>query len=174
VASPEPPARHASAASFILAAFWRALWFLGLWLVFAGAHLADLPAAAVAVVAATWASLRLLPPNGSSASMPAMVLLALGFLGQSIVAGLDVARRALDPRLPLRPGFVTYRVGFPPGAARNIFTTLTSLLPGTVPAGDDGAALVYHCLDIDQPVVSQLAAEEAALSRALNLARGPE
>jgi hypothetical protein len=26
---------------------------------------------------------------------------------------------------------------------------------------------VYHCLDIDQPVVSQLAAEEAALSRAL-------
>jgi hypothetical protein len=27
--------------------------------------------------------------------------------------------------------------------------------------------LVYHCLDVDQPVVEQLAAEEAALSRVL-------
>ena len=168
MAQPEEPAAHTRAAGFVLPAFWRSLWFLGLWLVIAGAHLADLPAAIVAVVCATWASLRLLPPSGSSVSIPAMVLLALGFLGQSIVAGLDVARRALDPRLPLRPGFVTYEIGYPPGATRNIFTTLTSLLPGTVPAGDDGAALVYHCLDVDQPVAAQLTAEEAALSRALN------
>jgi multicomponent Na+:H+ antiporter subunit E len=86
---------------------------------------------------------------------------------QSIVAGIDVARRALDPRLPLRPGFVSYPVCFPPGPARNAFTSLTSLLPGTVPAGDDGEHLVYHCLDVDQPVVAQLAAEETALSRAV-------
>jgi multicomponent Na+:H+ antiporter subunit E len=71
------------------------------------------------------------------------------------------------PRLPLRPGFVSYPVRFPPGTARNAFTTLTSLLPGTVPAGHDREGLVYHCLDVDQPVVPQLAAEEAALSRAL-------
>ena len=93
--------------------------------------------------------------------------LALRFLCQSVVAGMDVARRALDPRLPLRPGFVTYPVRFPPGTARNAFAALTSLLPGTVPAGDEDGQLVYHCLDVDQPVVSQLAAEEAALSRAL-------
>jgi multicomponent Na+:H+ antiporter subunit E len=48
-----------------------------------------------------------------------------------------------------------------------VFTALTSLLPGTVPAGEESGQLVYHCLDVDQPVVSQLAAEEAALSRAL-------
>src|SRR5262249_53359216 len=81
--------------------------------------------------------------------------------------GADVAWRALDPRLPLRAGFVAYPVRFPPGSARNTFTTLTSLLPGTVPAGEQGGELVYHCLDVDQPVVSQLAAEEAALSRAV-------
>jgi len=92
--------------------------------------------------------------------------LALRFVRQSVVAGADVAWRALDPRLPLRPGFVAYPVRFPPGAARNAFTTLTSLLPGTVPAGAQGGELVYHCLDVGQPVVSQLAAEEAALSRA--------
>jgi len=145
----------------------RAAWFLGLWLVLAGADPADLPAAALAVVAATWTSLRLLPPGGSRRSPIAVARLAVRFLYQSVVAGLDVARRALDPRLPLRPGFVAYPVRFPPGTARNAFTTLTSLLPGTVPAGEEGGDLLYHCLDVDQPVVSQLAAEEAALSRAL-------
>ncbi len=89
------------------------------------------------------------------------------FLYQSIVAGADVARRALDPRLPLRPGLVAYPVRFPPGTARNAFATLTSLLPGTVPAGAERGRIVYHCLDVDQPVMSQLAAEEAALARAL-------
>lgn len=145
----------------------RAAGFLGLWLVLAGADLADLPAAALAVVAATWTSLRLLPPGGSRRSPVALAQLAWRFLRQSVIAGADVAWRALDPRLPLRPGFVTYPVRFPPGTTRNVFATLTSLLPGTVPCGDHSGQLVYHCLDVDQPVVSQLAAEEAALSRAL-------
>src|SRR5262249_60289196 len=93
--------------------------------------------------------------------------LGRGFFHQCIVAGIDGARPALDRRLPLHTGFATYAVGIPPGGLRNVFTALTSLMPGTVPAGDDGRHLVYHCLDVDQPVASQLAAEEAALSRAI-------
>lgn len=147
------------------AAIWRAAWFLGVWLVVDGARVADLPAAAVAVALATWASLRLLPPRGSRFSIPGLVGLVRVFLYESVVAGVDVARRALDPRLPMRPGLLTYPIGFPPGSARNVFTTLTSLLPGTVPAGDEGRELVYHCLDVDQPVLSQLAAEEVVLAR---------
>jgi multicomponent Na+:H+ antiporter subunit E len=108
-----------------------------------------------------------MPSGGSRPSPVALAGLALRFLYQSVVAGADVARRALDPRLPLHPGFAAYPVGFPPGPARNTFATLTSLLPGTVPAGDEDGKLVYHCLDVDQPVLSQLAAEEAALARAL-------
>jgi multicomponent Na+:H+ antiporter subunit E len=142
----------------------RAVWFLILWLALAGADLADLVAAAAAVVVATWASLHLLPPSHSRRSPAAIIRLALRFLYESVVAGVDVARRALDPSLPLRPGFVTYPVRFPPGRVRNAFTTLTSLLPGTVPAGEDKGQLVYHCLDVDQPVVAQLAAEEEALA----------
>jgi multicomponent Na+:H+ antiporter subunit E len=145
----------------------RAAGFLVLWLVLAGADPADLPAAAVAVVAATWTSLRLLPPGSSRLSPSALAKLTLRFAYQSVAAGVDVAWRALDPRLPLRPGFVRYPVRFPPGPARNAFTTLTSLLPGTVPAGAERGHIVYHCLDVDQPVMSQLAAEEAALARAL-------
>ncbi|HWF78912.1 MAG TPA: Na+/H+ antiporter subunit E [Caulobacteraceae bacterium] len=150
-----------------VAAIWRAALFLGVWIVMAGAHVADLPAAVAAVALATWASLRLLPPTGSRLSAAGLARLVLVFLYESIVAGVEVARRALHPRLPLRPGFVTYPIGFPPGGARNVFTTLTSLLPGTVPAADEGRELVYHCLDLDQPVLAQLAAEEAILARTL-------
>ena len=145
----------------------RALWFIALWLIIAGADPADLLVGAVAAAAATWTSLLLLPAGGSRASPVAMARLAPRFLFESVIAGADVARRALDPRLPLRPGFVAYPVRFPPGTTRNVFSTLTSLLPGTVPIGEEGGALVYHCLDVDQPVVAQLSAEEAALSRAL-------
>jgi multicomponent Na+:H+ antiporter subunit E len=55
-----------------------------------------------------------------------------------VVAEWDVGVRALSPRLPVRPGFVVYPVAFPPGVTRNVFTTLTSLLSGTVPAGEEG------------------------------------
>jgi multicomponent Na+:H+ antiporter subunit E len=133
--------------------------------VLAGSEPVDLPAGAVAVAAATWTSLRLLPPGRSRRSPAAMARLALRFLCQSIIASADVAWRALDPRLPLRPGFVPYPVRLSPGTARNAFATLTSLLPGTVPTGEEDGQLVYHCLDIGQPVASQLAVEEAALSR---------
>jgi multicomponent Na+:H+ antiporter subunit E len=156
-----------AAGSAAVRAFARAAGFLVLWLVLAGADPADLPAAAVAVVAATWTSLRLLPPGSWRLSPSALAKLTLRFAYQSVAAGVDVARRALDPRLPLRPGFVRYPVRFPPGPARNTFTTLTSLLPGTVPAGAEREHIIYHCLDVDQSVMSQLATEEAALARAL-------
>jgi multicomponent Na+:H+ antiporter subunit E len=135
--------------------------------VVAGADLGDIPAAVVAVGAATWTSLRLLEPKASRRSPLAIVQLVLLFLYHSIIAGADVARRALDPRLPLRPGFVRYPTRLSHGMPRNVFTTLTSLLPGTVPTGEDNGQLVYHCLDVEQPVIAELAAEEAALVRAL-------
>ena len=146
----------------------RAIWFLCLWLVLEGADVRDLPAAAGAVAAATWTSLHLLAPQASRGSPRAIGQLALRFLYESVIAGADVARRALDPRLPLRPGFVVYPIGLPPGAGRNMFAALTSLLPGTVPTGEENGQLVYHCLDVGQPVIAQLAAEEEALSRALS------
>jgi len=84
----------------------------------------------------------------------------------------DVARRALDPRLPLSPGFAVYPVGLSPGPGRNMFTTLMSLSPGTVPTGPDPRdRLLIHCLDVEQPITAQLAAEEALFARVIG--RGP-
>jgi len=146
----------------------RAAAFLGFWLVLSGFSPADLVVGALAAVVATRASLRLLPPGPWRLHPLLLSRLGLRFLRQSIVAGVDVAWRALDPRLPLRPGFVLYRPQLPPGPTRNAFCTMTSLLPGTLPCGsDESGGLIVHCLDVGQPVAEQLAAEEALLIRAL-------
>jgi len=146
----------------------RAPGFLALWLILSGFESRDLVIGVPVAILATWTSLRLLPSRPGRLHPLALTALVFRFLYQSVVAGIDVARRALDPRLPLRTGFVTYRTRLPPGPARNAFAALTSLLPGTVPVGDENGCLLYHCLDTEQPVESQLQAEEAALSRVIH------
>jgi multicomponent Na+:H+ antiporter subunit E len=151
----------------------RAVGFFALWVVLTGVYPTDVLTGVVATLAATWASLRLLAPSATHVRPVAVAQLGLRFLGQSVVAGVDVARRALDPRLPLCTGFVLYPTALPPGSMRHAFTTLMSLLPGTVPAGlHSSGALLIHCLDVEQPVTAQLAAEEALFSHLVGEVRG--
>jgi multicomponent Na+:H+ antiporter subunit E len=146
----------------------RAAALLGFWLLLIGAAPDDLAVGAPTALAAAWASDRLLPPGARRVRPGALAALALRLAGESLVAGADVARRALSPRLPLRPGFVSHPLRLAPGPARDAFCALTSLLPGTVPAGSDArGALQVHCLDVAQPVAARLADDEARFARAL-------
>lgn len=146
----------------------RALLFFGLWLVIdQSAKPANLVFGILATAAATWTSLWLLPPDTGRVRLFALLLLLPRFLWNSIVAGVDVARCAFSPSLPLHPGFVDYPVGLPRGSARNAFELISSLLPGSVPTDETEAAIEYHCLDVRQPVVEQLAVEEGAHAPAL-------
>ena len=150
----------------------RALGFFVLWTTLTGGNSSELAAGAVAAFAATWASLSLVPPGTSRMRPAAFARLARRFLCQSVIAGVDVARRALDPRLPLHPGFVVYPVSLPPGPGQNMFTTLMSLLPGTVPTGPgERGGILVHCLDVEQPVAAQLAEEEGVFARVIGEAR---
>jgi len=110
---------------------------------------------------------RLLPPESGSLRFGVLLALMPHLLWESVLAGIDVARRALSPRVALNSGLVNCPLGFPPGLARNTFATITSLLPGTVPVGEGDELLVYHCLDVSQPVVEQLGVEERLLAEAL-------
>lgn len=151
----------------------RTAWFLALWFALSGFDYADLPAAVIAVAFATWASLRLLPPGGARPSPILLARLLLRFMRQSLVAGLDVAWRALSPALPLRPGFIQYKPRLPQGPAQNAYCTLMSLLPGSLPAWQEpGGALTIHCLDVGQPVAAQMDEEEKLFVRALGLDAG--
>src|SRR5262249_9167344 len=146
----------------------RAVGFFSLWLILSGAEPGGLPAGAVAVIAATWTSLRSVPAGAWRLSPVPLTILGLQFFRASVAAGVDVAWRALVPRLPLRPGFVTYPVKLAHGAMRNTFCTLSSLLPGTLPAGsDERDTLIVHCLDIGEPIIAQLNDEEELLVRAM-------
>ena len=165
----------AAAMPLIRAALARGVGFLGFWLLLAGPSLgqstatgvttdlaAGLAVGLLAAVVATWVSLRLLPPAPGRLRLTALARLARHFLWQSIVAGFDVARRAFDPRLPLKPGDLAFPTRFPPGTGRAAFGAITSLMPGTLPVGtDDHDRLVYHCLDLDQPITAGLARDEA-------------
>ena len=154
------------------AALGRFVGLFALWIVLIrSAQPADLVVGALTAAVATWTSLRLLPPAAGRLKFAALAARLPRFLWQSVLAGIDVARRALHPRLPLATGFVTYRTGLPRGQARNTFATLTSLLPGTVPLGEEDAGIVYHCLDTTQPVADQLAADERAYGKALEPGR---
>lgn len=140
----------------------RAAGYLLLWLVLVGGT-ENLLFGAVTAVAAAAVSLHLLPPGELRLRPFRWLAITLHFLWQSVRAGIDVAIRAFHPRLPLAPGFITYRPQLPPGTTRTLFTSYTSLLPGTVPCGDENGTIVYHCLDMTQPNAAQLAAEEVRL-----------
>jgi multicomponent Na+:H+ antiporter subunit E len=146
----------------------RATLLLAFWLMISGWAPADLPVGLAAVVGATWVSLRLLPPQGSRLRFGSLATLAASFLRQSAVSGADVAWRALNPNLKLKPGFVVCPLRLPEGGQRNAFCTFSSLMPGTLPTGvNEQGALLVHCLDTSQPIAANLGAEELLFMRAV-------
>jgi multicomponent Na+:H+ antiporter subunit E len=151
----------------------RGVGYFLLWMIMAGGQPSDIAPGLGAAVLATWVSFVLLPPDPTLANIRllAVLRLAVRFIWTSTVAGLDIARRAFSPSLPLKVGYLNYPVGLPPGTSRNLFSSVTSLMPGTLPAGtDESDRLIYHCLDVEQPVLEELGQEEAELVAALGIA----
>ncbi len=153
----------------------RGVAYFVLWMVIAGGDAGDLVPGLCAAALAAWASLRLMPPDpvGGNVRWLATLRLFARFVRVSVVAGLDVAQRALAPRMRLAPGCVQYLPQLPPCDARSLFLAMTSQMPGTIPSGTEPTGTItYHCLDASQPVASQLAEEEARLLEALGGAFG--
>ena len=71
-----------------------------LWIVLTGSATDALPYGAVAVVVAAALSLRLYPADRPGVGAWRVAVFLPRFLVQSVLGGLDVARRAFDPRLP--------------------------------------------------------------------------
>ena len=160
----------------ISAAITRWVGFLVFWLLLASPDWAgaaidsavELAVGVLAAAAATWTSLRLLPPTPGRLRYGALARLVLLLLWQSVVSSVAVLLQALSPRPSIRPGFLVYPTLIAPGPARAAFGALTSMVPGTVPVGKDSdGALVYHCLDLGQPVEEDLVVAERLLIEAL-------
>jgi multicomponent Na+:H+ antiporter subunit E len=145
----------------------RFAFFVGVWLMIANWKKEDLPVGVAASALALWISLSLLPHTAIRTRFAPLAKLTLRFLSCSITAGVDVARRALLPRLDLRPGFVPAPFGLPPGVVRNAFLVYSSLQPGTLPTSAEGEVLQMHGLDISQPIAASIEADEALFKKAI-------
>ena len=141
------------------------------WFALTGPDPAALLPGLAAVSLGTWLSLRLLPP-ACWLRLWRVVLLLPGFLWRSLLGALDVAVRALHPRLPLAPGWVEVPCRLP-GAGRVALGGSFSLMPGTLAAGARGGRLLVHCLDSGQPVAELIAAEERAYAQAIAAPKEP-
>jgi multicomponent Na+:H+ antiporter subunit E len=147
----------------------RAAALFALWLALARWSIADIAVGLVVATLASWASFSVLPLRSHRRqSILAMAELVLRFPMQSFLAGLDVARRAFDPRLPLRPGFVVCPMRLRQDTARNAFRVLMSLQPGSLPVGEDSSgALLVHCLDTGKPLIASFIEEELLFAEAV-------
>lgn len=117
---------------------------------------ASLGVGALAVTVTAAFSLSMHPP--AAFSFVGFLRFVPVFLWRSLAGGVDVARRALAPRMPIQPSLVEYRTELPDGLPRVVLANVVSLLPGTLSADIRGDVLCLH-------VLSAGAGEEASLRR---------
>lgn len=98
----------------------------------------------VAVIIAVFLSLRMHAPQHFRL-LGFLRFLPL-FLWQSLVGGIDIARRALTPTMPLQPSLMQYRTQLPAGLPRVFLANVISLLPGTLSADLHDDVLTLHIL----------------------------
>ncbi len=144
--------RAGVATTTVLAGIW--------WLLNPGDHASWLVGGPTVALGAVLAAL--LPrPAASRLDVFGAIRFAAFFLWQSVRGAVDVALRALDPRLPLDPGFQKFEIELPPGPPMTLFANTVTLLPGTLTAEIDGNRLTVHTLD----QTADLDAELARLTR---------
>ncbi len=145
----------------------RAVLFALMWWVLTDGAVDSWQVGAPVVLSATLASVVLLPP--SSCSLTGVVRFVPFFLWRSLCGGVDVARRALHPRLPISPGLFHHRWRLPPGLPRVFMANTVSLLPGTLSAGVDKEYLHIHVLDQTGNFASELPLIEARVAELFGL-----
>lgn len=113
----------------------------------------------IVMIAALTAAV-LAPRGGRLIRLRGLATFAAFFLIESARGGIDVALRALHPRLPIAPAFVRYEFRLLKGPGRIFLVNTINLLPGTLSAELGDAGVVVHALDEGMPVVRNLNALE--------------
>lgn len=78
------------------------------------------------------------------------------FLQQSILSGIDVAMRTINPKCALAPNLIKYKFQISNGFARIFFTNTISLLPGTLSVDILDENILIHVLDEKYPNLENL------------------
>jgi len=92
----------------------------------------------------------------------------LWLLAEIVKANLDVARRVLDPKLPISPTLVRVKTRQTSDLGRVIFANSITLTPGTVSLDYDRGEIVVHALSeaaADDVAAGEMNRRVAALAR---------
>jgi multicomponent Na+:H+ antiporter subunit E len=138
--------------------------FAALWAALSGGAADTWLVGAPVVAAAAATSLSLRPHLTAWWSLPGLLRFVALFLRESVRGGVDVARRAFHPDLPLRPALVRFETRLPTGPAEVALINAVSLLPGTLGAELRGRELTLHVLDSAAPVEAETRALEEAIA----------
>ena len=139
------------------------------WWVLTEGNLSGLAFGLAVVVPVAMVSVYLFPPGARRIRIVPFLLFVLFFLGRSVVAGIDVARRLLSPSLPANPGYLTFDLELPEGGPRWLLANALSLMPGTLSVTLAGARLDLHCLDTRDPVEEEVRAVERRVADVFGL-----
>lgn len=144
--------------------------FLLLWLVLTeGFNLCETPITslivglpAAAISAGLWAYLR---PAPLPLQWRALPLFFVHFIVQSVIAGVDVARRVLSPSLPVHPDQMRYPIRLESTSATLFFASVISLMPGTLCCRIEGKYLRIHVLEHNDVIAKELFQTERHIAR---------
>ncbi len=150
---------------------WRAVLFALLWWVLTDGEMNSWLVGAPVVLSATLASVMLLPPF--SWSLMGIIRFVPFFLWRSLRGGMDVARCALHPRLPISPGLFDYLFRLPPGLPRVFMANTVSLLPGTLSLELGANYLQVHVLDERKDFLSELEKVEQRVAAIFGISLPP-
>jgi len=122
----------------------------GVWLLWSGHFeplLLSFGVLSCAVVVAIARKMKIVDREGAPVELALRALAYVPWLLWEIVkANLDVARRILDPRLPISPRIIKVRAGQRHDITRVIYANSITLTPGTVSVDTDGDEITIHAL----------------------------
>ncbi len=157
---------------FLKAVLNRTLLLFGVWVILAGIDTKAIVAGTLAVPAAVWLSLLLLPARKILDVWQFAVHLPAFLIG-SLRGGIDVGLRALSPDMGLRPGWIEVPSALD-GGARAALGGELSLMPGTLAAGTQDGRLLVHVLDTEGGYELGIPRTEAAIAAMVHSARPAE
>lgn len=143
----------------------RLVLFALIWLVLVGVDPVSWIVGIPSVLLATFAAARLSTLVGADPSPLRLVAFVPFFVWESVLGGVDVARRVLSPRLRIDPALISYRPRLRGAAANVVFLDTISLLPGTLSADIRHGVIQVHALDGEVSVVTGLERLEERVAR---------
>ncbi len=126
--------------------------FFLLWILIGGIHIQELILGGVVALILAYLLSSYLKITLSMTTVPKILLFILLYIPlltiELIKANFDVARRVLDPKLPLNPGFVRIPTSIKSDLGKLVLANSITLTPGTLSIDADESSVLIHWIDV--------------------------